>query len=124
MPSLRRHYFRNRMASSTDDTARAYDLFSRSRAIISLFGRETSLLGHAAFPASGLGNCRNCMTQVAETARNFRASRALLQGWKVKIPCHQGISPQSAAPTLTRRLGIPPPDAVARDGGRRQTAFP
>src|SRR4051794_10050133 len=92
--------------------------------IISLFGREASLLGHAIFPASGLGNCLSRMAQVAEKICDFSADRALPQGRKAKIPCQQGISPQSAALTLTCRPGIPPPDAAPRDGGRHRTVFP
>jgi hypothetical protein len=56
------------------------------RAIISLFGREVSLLGPPAFPDSGIGNYLIRLVQAAETARDFSADRAPSQGRKTKIP--------------------------------------
>jgi hypothetical protein len=60
--------------------------FVEVRSMTSLFGRETSLLGHAAFPASGLGNCLHHITQVSNRTHDFSANRVPSRRRTGKIP--------------------------------------
>jgi hypothetical protein len=49
--------------------------FDQARSVISLFRRNASLFGRAAFPVRRLGNFRAGVAQAMERIRDFRANQ-------------------------------------------------